>query len=665
MEELMKKSIRTWLPSAFFLLLPLPLLAGCHQADELALKNPLPTSREESSIYLDPIEGLSADFIRGMDASSVLAQEKSGVKYYGFDGQEQDVFKTLAQSGVNYIRLRVWNDPFDKDGNGYGGGNNDVETAIILGKRASEYGMKVFIDFHYSDFWADPKKQFSPKAWKGMEIDEKAQALSDFTKESLTKIIKSGVNVGMVQIGNEINYGLAGETKILNIMKLLRSASSAVREVSKKVKKDIKIAVHYTQITDAKGIDRAAATLENMKVDYDVFGLSYYPFWHGSYKNMQNVVRNLREKYKKTVIIAETSYCYTSEEGDGFGNSISGKGDTVPGYPATIQGQAWSVRDVAAKSFEAGASGIFYWEGCWIPVGKGGREENQPVWEKYGSGWASSYSKDYDPEDAGLYYGGCSWDNQALFDFDGHPLPSLNVFKYLRYGSTSPLKVDAIPDLYSACNVGSALALPEKAAVIYNDRSKNTEVAVEWDKEAASKIDTSKEGDYIITGKISDGSEAKVFVSVKMLNFVKNPSFEDEDTSVWKITFEGEKNPTDFQKKADDAHSGDVSLHFWAADNYSFTAEQEISGLENGTYRLFLYAQGGDANKESSIELFAQTKNVEEKVPFMVTGWRDWKKPVIENIKVTDGKLSFGVRAKFNAKAWGTFDDFTLNRMGD
>ena len=98
-----------------------------------------------------------------MDASSVLVEENSGVKYYNFDGEEQDVFQTLAEGGINYIRLRVWNDPFDENGNGYGGGNNDVATAVALGKRATAYGMKVCIDFHYSDFWADPKRQIREK----------------------------------------------------------------------------------------------------------------------------------------------------------------------------------------------------------------------------------------------------------------------------------------------------------------------------------------------------------------------------------------------------------------------------------------------------------------------------------------------------------------------
>ncbi len=135
----------------------------------------------QDGLYIEPVEGISDDFIRGMDASSVLVEENSGVKYYNFDGEEQDVFQTLAEGGVNYIRLRVWNDPFDADGNGYGGGNNDIPTAIALGKRATAYGMKVCVDFHYSDFWADPKRQHAPKAWEGMDIGQKCDALYDFS----------------------------------------------------------------------------------------------------------------------------------------------------------------------------------------------------------------------------------------------------------------------------------------------------------------------------------------------------------------------------------------------------------------------------------------------------------------------------------------------------
>ena len=388
----------------------------------------MPETMEQSGIFVEPVEGISDDFIRGMDASAVLAVENSGAKYYGFDGEEQDVFKTLAEAGVNYIRIRVWNDPYDENGNGYGGGNNDVATAIELGKRATMYGMKVCIDFHYSDFWADPTKQFVPKAWKGMSLEQKSDALYEFTVNSLTDILNAGVDVGMVQIGNEINKGMSGETFTSSIMELLRSGSSAVREVAKAAGKDIQIAVHYTDIDKAGEIDKVTAQLDEAGVDYDVFGMSYYAYWHGSMENMQEVARNIQEKYGKKVVIAETAYCFTSEDGDGNGNSVEGVGDLVDGYAASVQGQADMVRDVCAAANEAGVMGVFYWEGTWIPVGPA-TEDNSPLWEKYGSGWASSYAAGYDPNDAGKYYGGCSWDNQAMFDFTGHPLDSLNVFK--------------------------------------------------------------------------------------------------------------------------------------------------------------------------------------------------------------------------------------------
>ncbi len=161
-------------------------LTGCRNSaaelapvttQELTVKTQELVEELPEETWESPIDGLSDDFIFGMDASSVLAEEKSGVKYYDFDGNEQDVFKTFADAGINYIRLRVWNEPYDENGNGYGGGNNDLPTAVELGKRATANGMKVMIDFHYSDFWADPKRQHVPKAWEGMNVEEKADGL--------------------------------------------------------------------------------------------------------------------------------------------------------------------------------------------------------------------------------------------------------------------------------------------------------------------------------------------------------------------------------------------------------------------------------------------------------------------------------------------------------
>ena len=255
------------------------ILSGCGAGSEGENKSVIPTGKiEGSTVYVEKVENLPEDFIMGMDASSVLAQEASGVKYYNFDGQEQDVFKTLAENGINYIRVRIWNDPFDKNGNGYGGGNCTVDTAVEIGKRATQYGMKLLANFHYSDFWADPGKQMTPKAWVGMTIEEKTEAVYQYTRQSLEKLKEAGVDVGMVQIGNETNGAMCGETKWFNIQYLMQAGAKAVREVFP----DALVAIHFANPEKEGSYDTYASKLDYYRVDYDVFASSYYPFWHGN-----------------------------------------------------------------------------------------------------------------------------------------------------------------------------------------------------------------------------------------------------------------------------------------------------------------------------------------------------------------------------------------------
>lgn len=625
---------------------------------------PLPDGPEESSVYVEAIPDISDDFYRGMDASAVLALENSGVKYYNFDGEEQDVFMTLAQAGVNYIRLRVWNDPYDENGNGYGGGNNDVATAIALGQRATKYGMKVCIDFHYSDFWADPKKQFVPKAWEGMDIEEKSDALYNFTLESLTQLLDAGVNVGMVQIGNEINNGMSGETDVANVRKLLTAGSKAVREAAANSGKEILVAIHYTNIDDMKKLDTLLTGLQVKEIDYDIVGLSFYPYWHGTIEDLKNAIIHIRDTYGKKVYVAENAYCYTAEDGDGSANSVEGTDDLAEGYSASVQGQANEVRDVCAAASEAGAEGVFYWEGTWIPVGPADAD-NSDLWEKYGSGWASSYASGYDPKDAGQYYGGCSWDNQAMFDFTGHPLASLNVFKYLKYGATAPLAVDSIPAVTVACNIGTDPELPDTVSVIYNDRSE-AQVPVIWNTDDVAAIDTENGGNFTVSGTLEDGTEVTAAVTVERINYVQNPSFEDADTSMWTVNYSGETDPTDYQVKAADAHSGEVAFHFWSGSaDMDFSIEQSFTDLEPGTYELSAFSQGGDLSDDASMELYALVDGRELTAPFKLTTYADWQNPAIPEIKVTDGSLTIGVRYKCNVNSWGTLDDVTLNRVGE
>lgn len=387
----------------------------------------------KADIFVEKVPGLHKDFIKGADVSSIIALEESGVAFYDEAGKKQDIFKTLKQAGVNYVRVRIWHNPYDAKGNGYGGGNNDLKKAIAIGKRATENGMKLLVNFHYSDFWADPAKQKAPKAWANMNFENKKTALYNYTKESLQTMKKAGINIGMVQVGNETNGGVAGENDWSKMCELFNAGSKAVRETDS----NIRVALHFTNPERAGGYASIARTLNNNRVDYDVFASSYYPFWHGTLKNLTSVLKHVADTYGKKVMVAETSYTYTAEDGDGHANTAPKDGQTLR-YPITVQGQANAVRDVIKAVADAGDAGIgvFYWEPAWIPVGPARNlEKNKRIWETYGSGWATSYVAEYDPEDAGKRYGGSAVDNQALFDFTGRPLPSINVFKYVDTGA--------------------------------------------------------------------------------------------------------------------------------------------------------------------------------------------------------------------------------------
>jgi arabinogalactan endo-1,4-beta-galactosidase len=407
----------------------------------------------QENIDVERINGIGDDFIRGVDISSYLSEKASGVKFYDFEGNELDdagFFSLLKDCGVNWIRVRVWNDPYNRDGKGYGGGNNDVAKAAKLGKLATDAGIRTLIDFHYSDFWADPGKQQAPKAWINMNLDEKKAALYHFTKNSLETIINAGTDVGMVQVGNETNNGMAGETNWTNICALMNEGSRAIRNVdaiADQDKDDMKVALHFTN-PEKGNYKNLANTLQTNNVDYDVFASSYYPYWHGTLSNLTSELQNIAQTFDKEVMVAETSYAYTLDEGDGHSNTVSSANGLVMDYPVSVQGQADEVRDVMAAVAAVGDKGLgaFYWEAAWIPVqlydptaqdATQVLTRNKENWEEFGSGWASSYASGYDPKDAGKWYGGSAVDNQGMFDFTGHPLESLNVYKYIFTGASS------------------------------------------------------------------------------------------------------------------------------------------------------------------------------------------------------------------------------------
>ena len=628
---------------------------------------PKKVNATSDTLYVEKVENLPEDFIMGMDASCVPSLEAGGVKYYDHNGTEKDVYEILSENGINYIRVRVWNDPFDADGNGYGGGNCDIDNAVEIGKRATKYGMKLLVNFHYSDFWADPGKQMVPKAWKGMTIEEKTEALYQYTKECLEKLVDAGVDVGMVQIGNETNGAMCGENSSAlggwkKIMDLMSAGSRAVREVCP----NALVAVHFANPEKVTNYDSYAKNLDYYGVDYDVFASSYYPFWHGTLDNLAQVLNKVSDTYGKKVMVAETSYAYTAEDTDFNGNTIGDGGGIVKDYPFTQQGQANLVRNVVdtVVNKTTGGIGVFYWEGTWISAGGASWEENSALWEKNGSGWASSYAAEYDPDDAGQWYGGCAVDNQAFFDADGHALESLKVFALVREGNSVELKADAIEDTELIIDLNGDIVLPETVNAIMLDNSRQA-IPVQWHDVDIEKMKNGGAAKYTILGT-AGGMEAKCYVSMVHYNYLNNWSFEDGDTG-WTATAIGSFDELYVEDKVTDSITGTKHFHFWGAgaNCVEFTLEQEVTGLKSGNYNYAISIMGGDGGET---EIYAYVKINGEMVytaPATITVYNEWHTATIENIAYTEGDtIVVGLYVKCaGPNAWGKIDDAMLNSV--
>lgn len=621
--------------------------------------------KSSKTLYVDKVENMPKDFIMGMDASCVPSLEASGVKYYDHKGKEKDVYKILSENGVNYIRVRIWNDPFDKEGNGYGGGNCDLENAIEVGKRATKYGMKLLVNFHYSDFWADPAKQMAPKAWEYMSIDRKCDALYDYTKNCLEELVDAGVDVGMVQIGNETNGAMCGESSAAiggwaKITKLMSAGSKAVREVCPKAL----VAVHFTNPEKVTNFESYSANLDYYKVDYDVFASSYYPAWHGTLENLATVLNKVADKYGKKTMIIETAYVNTLEDTDFYGNTGT---DGVKEYPFTEQGQANHIRELTDTAVNKmnNCIGICYWEGTWISVGGESWEENSAIWEKYGSGWASSYAGEYDPDDAGQWYGGCSVDNQAFFDENGKARESLKVFGLVRKGNTVKVKPDAIEDTNLIIDLNDEIILPSKVNSIMNDNSKQ-QVDVVWHNVDYDKMKNSGPAKYTILGT-AGGMEAVCYVSMVEYNYVENWSFEDDTTGGgWNATAIQKFDELKVMDKVADSLTGTKHYHFWGntSNPVEFTLEQEIFGLKSGVYKFYMSTMGGDCTDYEAYIYVKINGEILYKADASFTAYDEWHTSLIPEFSYTEGdSIVVGIYVKANGGAWGSVDDAMLNSV--
>ena len=362
-------------------------------------------------------------FVKGMDLSTLLELEKCGAKYY-VDGTETDILDIMKKYDVDTIRIRLWNDPWSESGESYGAGENDLKTTLAIAKKVTDAGLGVLLNFHYSDFWADPGKQIKPKAWEGYSVEELEQAVYDFTADTMKVFKENGINTTMVQVGNELSNGLLWpEGKVPNYDNIAKFVNAGIRGV-RAVEKDMPVMIHLDNGGNNTLYREWLAELTKRGEDFQIIGLSYYPFWHGTLDMLTDNMNDIAERYGKDLVIAEVSMGYTMEDyktyeklSDDERKGYATKPELVEKieYPMTVQGQYDFMEDFLNRISHIKGNkgkGFFYWEPAWIPVS--------------GSGWATPASLKY-MNDKGPC--GNEWANQALFDYKGNALPTWNLIR--------------------------------------------------------------------------------------------------------------------------------------------------------------------------------------------------------------------------------------------
>ena len=363
----------------------------------------------------------------GIDVSSMIEENAAKTKYFD-NKKEVDPLKLFVENDVNLMRIRIWNNPYSEDGKPYLGGSNDLSQAIKIIRESKRYGYTYCINFHYSDFWVDPAKQMLPKAWKDYSFEQIVQAVYDYTKSSLLEIQKEHVVVDYVQVGNEITNGMLWpHARLLDengnrikenypkFIAILNSGIKACREVYP----NAKILIHLESSNKIALYEEVFGELTKAGVDYDVIGMSYYPYWHGSIEELFKNIANCREKFGKNVMITELGYAFTFQDyllnNNGINQMKVNKENLEAELPYEVspEGQALFIEDIVSRAKKADIEGIMYWE---------------PLWRQ-GEGicWASEEGQQYINETGKSTRN--EWANQCFFDYDGNKLPAFDKYK--------------------------------------------------------------------------------------------------------------------------------------------------------------------------------------------------------------------------------------------
>lgn len=282
-------------------------------------------------------------FAKGADISWLPQMEATGYEFYNEKGEKDDVLKILKSKGMDAIRLRVFVNPNDDKGSGH----CSKEETVAFAKRLKSLGFRIMIDFHYSDSWADPAKQYKPKAWENLNFEDLKKAVYNHTYDVLLALKKEKITPEWVQVGNEIPNGILwpdGHSKnFKNLGELLNKGYEAVKAVNKK----IKVIVHIDEGNNTEKITWFYKNIAEQNVKYDVIGLSYYPYWikkdwTETIQDLQKNMNYLTKTYNKEVMVVE----------------VGGEDTQVENTYKLLEATIKAVRNVPNKK----GTGVFYWE---------------------------------------------------------------------------------------------------------------------------------------------------------------------------------------------------------------------------------------------------------------------------------------------------------------
>ncbi|KAI1083064.1 glycoside hydrolase family 53 protein [Whalleya microplaca] len=297
---------------------------------------------------------------KGADWSSVIVEENAGISYTSTSGTTQSLEQILADSGVNTARQRVWVNPSD--------GNYNLDYSLKLAKRAKAAGLGVYVDFHYSDTWADPSHQTIPSGWP-TDIDSLSWQVYNYTLDASNQFAAAGISPSIVSIGNEIRVGLlwpTGKTNNFdNIAQILHSAAWGVKDSD--LTTQPRIMVHLDNGWDWETqkwfYESVLAPGTFITSDFDMMGVSYYPFYNAgaTLSSLKTSLTNMANTWGKEIVVAETNWP-TSCTSPQFAFPSD-----LKSIPFSAEGQTTFLQEVAAiVAGVKNGNGLFYWEPAWM-----------------------------------------------------------------------------------------------------------------------------------------------------------------------------------------------------------------------------------------------------------------------------------------------------------